>query len=144
MLFLRAQLLIRLRTRTCVTFDDGDYSPSYSSVTRGDMYSNSWKFSTLWKFSEHILYIFRTTRNFLSNSEILINVSNISVISAYVQITFTCHYILFTVFRIRNRNLHWGCPFVNKVGQYLINLVMQLFLKTCSGFYITKSFYKIY
>ena len=71
---------------------------------------------------------------FLSNSEILINVSNISAISAFVQITFTYHYILFTVFRIRNRNLHWGCPFVNKVGQYLINLVMQLFLKTCSGF----------
>ena len=72
----------------------GDYSLSYSSVTRGAVHSTSWKFSTLWKFSQHIAYIFRKTRSFLSNFEILIKFSNISITSAYVQIAFTCDYIL--------------------------------------------------
>ena len=84
----------RLCTRTCVTFDNGDYSLSRSSVTREAVRSTSWKFSTLWKFSQHIVYIFRTTRSFVSKFEtLIIKLSNISIISAYVQIAFTCRYV---------------------------------------------------
>ena len=78
-IFESATIHQRLCTGTWVTFNNGDYSFSYSSITREAVHSNSWNFSTFWKFSQHIAYTFRTTRSFLSNFETLTKVSNISI-----------------------------------------------------------------
>ena len=120
----------RLSTRTCITFDNGDYSLSYSNVTRVAVHSTSWKFSTLWKSTQHITYIFRTTTFFIkfwNPNQIFKHFNNFCVCANRVYVS------LHTIYRfpiiIWNWNLHWRCPFINKFGQYSINLVTQIFRK---------------
>ena len=45
---------------------------SESSVTRKAVHFTLQKFSIFWKFSQHIVYIFRTSKSFLSSFETLV------------------------------------------------------------------------
>ena len=117
----------RLCTRTCITFDNGDYSISYSSVTWGAVNSTSWKFSTLWKFTQYMTYIFRTTRiffiKFWNPNQTFKHISNFCVCANCVYVS------LHTIYRFPIIIWNWRCPFINKFGQYSINLVTQIFWK---------------
>ena len=126
MIFESATFHQRLCTRTSLTFDNGHYSLPYSSVTRWDVHSTAWKFSTLWKFSQHIAYIFRTTRSFIkfwNPNQIFKYFNNFCVCAnrVYVSLHTICacgnrgYVSLHTIYRfpiiIWNWNLQWRSPF---------------------------------
>ena len=121
----------RLCTRTCITFDNGDYSISYLSVTQGlcipfhgnfPLSENS--LNILLIYSERLGFFFI---KFWNPNQIFKHFSNFCVCANCVYVSL--HAIYRFPIIIWNWNLHWRCPFINKFGQYSINLVTQIFWK---------------
>ena len=118
----------------------------------------SWKYSTLWKFSLHFVYIFRTDWNFAikfanSDPSFRFQISDFKILIFKIQNICTCsnyyYSLLFIIYKFLDMiwiwNLHWGYILINEVSQWFYQLDHVNFSKNVFwSVNCTLMFYQIY